>query len=127
VVDAGPPIDGGDAGTKCSQFTVQESEVNDDVANADPIPNETGTYCGSITSAGDVDFITFTLPASLSRLRMGYETTNGAAIQVDATADGEAFPFNGTYLIKPSKPYVLKVSSKNGQLFDYLIKVEITP
>jgi hypothetical protein len=124
--DAGVPIDGGEAGSLCLSNSVQESEDNGTEGTADQMPGESATFCGRISAAGDVDFMTFTLPSDAKTLQMGQNTTNGAAIQIDAFADGEAFAFNGTYPFKPDKPYVVKVSSKTGQTFDYRITVTIT-
>jgi hypothetical protein len=123
--DGGTPIDGGGAGTLCLSGSVQESEDNGTEAAADQMPSESATFCGRISAAGDVDFMKFTLPADARNLSMSQNTTNGAAIQIDAFADGEAFSFSGTYPFKPGKPYVLKISSKNGQTFDYRITVTI--
>jgi len=124
--DGGSPIDGGAAGTLCLEGSVLESEDNNTEATADQLPSQSTSFCGRIADGADVDFATFTLPENATRLEMSYATTNGQAIQIDAFADGVQFPFNGTYEFKPGKPYLLKVSSKNGQTFDYRINVAIT-
>jgi hypothetical protein len=123
--DAGVPVDGGAAGSLCLSGSIQESEDNGTEATANQMPSESATFCGRISAAGDVDFIKFMLPANATSLSMRQNTTNGAATQIEAFADGEAFSFSGTYPFKPGKPYVLKISSKNGNTFDYRIMVMI--
>jgi hypothetical protein len=125
IVDAGPPIDGGDAGTLCGLYSVEETE-SDDTPPGNAIPNTGGSFCGTISSAADVDYMTFTMPDNATKLVMTQTSTNVGAIKVEATADGTPFDFAGVYPIKNGKPYVLKISSATGATFDYVIDVQIT-
>jgi hypothetical protein len=115
----------GGGGSLCQSTSVAESEANNDLASADTMPGQTGTFCGKISSDADVDFVTFTLPANAKSFGMSQNTTSGA-IKIEPSVDGEAFPFSGgKYLFRPGKPYVLKISTTGGAL-DYRISLTIT-
>ncbi|MDF2694960.1 MAG: hypothetical protein K0S65_3343 [Labilithrix sp.] len=123
--DGGGGGNGGGGGSLCQSSSVAESETNNDLASADSMPGQTGTFCGKIGSDADVDFVTFTLPANAKSFGMSQNTTSGA-IKIEPSVEGEAFPFSGgNYLFKPGKPYVLKISTTGGAL-DYRISLTIT-
>ena len=113
----------GDAGAGCLPTSIRESETNNDVASADVMLPQTGTYCGRITPGADADFMTFTMPNVVNTFNFAIEVGN---VKVEPTADGEAFNFNSNnYPFKPGKPYVLKITSNNGNPVDYRIKITI--
>lgn len=115
-----------DAGTLCLPTSIPESESNNDVTTADPLPAQTTTYCGRI-GAGDVDFVTFTMPNQVSTFGFNIDAATSNQLRVEPSADGEPFNFNSNnYPFKPGKPYVLKLSSLGGPL-DYRLKVTINP
>jgi hypothetical protein len=91
-----------------------------------PVTGNEFTYCGTINPGTDVDQLTFTLPATATKLELAQKTTDGS-IKVEGTADGEAFTLGGgTIPFKNGKVYVLKISSSAAKSLDYLITVKIT-
>lgn len=120
--DGGAPVDGGNAGTKCLAGSVQETEDNNAEGQANVLPNTTTSFCGRISAAGDVDFATFTYPASGSNsIGWSFEYTAGS-LKLDITADGVPVSLNDAP--KPGKKYVIKVSSTAGATpSDFIVKV----
>jgi hypothetical protein len=91
------------------------------------MPSETGSFCGTISPGNDVDYVKFILPGAATAFSMRDVSTNGANIQVDATDNGVAFDFGGTYPFDPGHTYELKISGKDHTTaFDYRIEVSIT-
>ncbi len=93
----------------CIAGSVVETESNDTAATANAFPGQTGTFCGSLSSALDTDFITFTLPAGTRGLGYGLKFNSGP---IDATivVNGQAFKLTQAIPLVIGVPYVLKVS-----------------
>lgn len=128
AADGGFGSTAGDAGSRCLPTSIRESETNNDIASADAVPAQTGTYCGRITPGNDADFMVFTMPLQVSTFNLSIDETTSGQIKVEPTADGEAFNFNSNnYPFKPGKPYVLKITSGNQTPLEYRIKVTINP
>ena len=119
--DGGGKVDGGDAGTLCLGGSIQESETNNTVGEADTLPNMTTSFCGHL-EPGDIDYATFTWEAGKNSSR--WDTAfSASAINVEITADGTAATFNTPP--KPGKVYVLKITAAAAT--DYRVQVEMLP
>ncbi|MDB5219060.1 MAG: hypothetical protein JWO86_6987 [Myxococcaceae bacterium] len=115
---------GGPPNPQCEATSIHESGSNDTEATANAIPAATGTYCGSLDSATDVDVVTFTLPLGTKSLGFGL-SYDAQGIEVEGTAGGETFLVGGTPAFKPGQKYVLKVRSTGANSVSYLLSVEI--
>jgi hypothetical protein len=128
--DAGAPAaeagggGGGPPSPQCEATSVQESGSNDTEATANAIPAATGTFCGSLDSATDVDVVSFTLPAGTKSLGFGLAYTQ-LGVVVDGTAGGESFVVGGKPAFKPGQKYVLTVHSSGPTPVSYLLSVDI--
>jgi hypothetical protein len=121
---SGGPDGGPDAGVNqgadvptpiCTAGSVLESESNDTEGTADAI-NFDHAYCGTIGLAGDVDYLTFTLPADAIGFAwrvswLGPPPTLAITSEGVTAAGGEDPPFF------PGKTYVVKVTRSNGGAF----------
>lgn len=115
---------GGPVNPQCQATSVQESGSNDTPDTANAIPAATGTYCGTLDSATDVDFVTFTLPAGTKSLGFGLSYSQ-QGLEVEGTAGGETFTVGGKPAFKPGQKYVLKVHSSGTTPVSYLLSVDI--
>lgn len=127
--DASPAADGGGGGggpinPQCEATSVQESGSNDTADTANAIPAASGTYCGSLDSATDVDFVTFTLPAGTKSLGFGLAYSE-LGVEIEGTAGGETFVVGTKPAFKPGQKYVLKVHSTGPTPVSYLLSVDI--
>ncbi len=95
----------------CAADSVAETETNDTPETANGIPGATGTYCGTLGSATDVDVVTFTAPADFKGLSMKLSSTApGATVTISVnggapvTLGQAAVPAvrNGNYVVKIS-------------------------
>ena len=93
---------GGPPNPQCEATSVHESGSNDTEATANAIPAATGTFCGSLDSATDVDVVSFTLPAGTKSLGFGLAFTQ-LGVVVDGTAGGESFVVGGKPAFKPGQ------------------------
>jgi hypothetical protein len=112
----------------CLADSVHESEANNDVGSANAIPLAVGgstSFCGKIDSPGDVDVITFTLPAGADGIGLhryaDVSSPNSADIKVVAAQDGTEFAINGTYPFQPGKSYTVTVSTTGRAPISYRI------
>jgi hypothetical protein len=128
IVDSGPPIDGGDAGTLCEQGSQMEVEDNGTTGSANTLPSESSTFCGTISPGSDVDYVKFVLPVGATAFGIQDKSTNGAAIKVEPSDNGTPFDLSSsTYPFNIGDTYMLKISSNSATTtFDYRIEVSIT-
>ena len=135
AADGGAPeggdVDGGAAdpgpaapNPMCQPTSVHESGSNDTAATANAIPGASGSFCGSLDSATDVDFVTFTLPANATSLGFGDSYSRGGLV-IDGTAGGESFTVGGKPAFKPGQKYVLQVHTTGDAPVDYVLTVNI--
>jgi len=115
---------GGAINPQCEATSVHESGSNDTPDTANAIPAASGTYCGSLDSATDVDFVTFTLPVGTKSLGFGLAYSQ-MGLEVEGTAGGETFVVGGKPAFKPGQKYVLKVHSSGTTPVSYLLSVDI--
>lgn len=107
----------------CKPGSVQETESNDSAATANALPGQTFSFCGSLSSATDVDFVTFTLPADTKSFSYGVSfNRNGIDASITAGAQGP-FRLNQTVPILPGQKYVVRVAGAQamGYRFDVTI------
>lgn len=130
---SGAPVDGGAAGTLCTTGATPEVEppANDTAATAQVIPATTGTakmsFCGRLSSATDVDFITYTFNTTAAfGLSGGQGTSDATAGQkIEITVDGQTQEFKGNLsIIKPGKPILFKVTGTKA--VDYRFNLDVT-
>jgi hypothetical protein len=114
----------------CLTDSIHESEPNNAVGSANVVPvvvGGTSSFCGRIESAGDVDVITFTLPAGANGIGLhryaDVSSANSADIKVVPAQDGTAFAINGTYPFQPGKTYTVTVSTTGRAPINYRIVV----
>jgi hypothetical protein len=114
---------GGGKNPECLADSVHESESNDTPATANAIPNATGSFCGTLSSATDVDYLSFTLPATATQLGFADEyTLNGVSVEAEVggvTTDLGKAPF------KPGAKYTLKVHTAGKAPVNYRVSVSI--
>jgi hypothetical protein len=116
---------GGPINPQCQATSVHESGSNDTPDTANAIPAATGTFCGTLDSATDVDFVSFTLPAGTKSLGFGLAYTQ-MGLGIEGTAGGETFDVGSKPAFKPGEKYVLKVHSSGATPVSYLLSVDIT-
>lgn len=102
------------AGSTCLDTSVAETEANDTPQTANTMPGATGTFCGTIASATDVDVVTFTAPTDFKGLSLKLATSGaGAVVTVSVNggapvtlAQGTPVPavFGGVYVVEISGP-----------------------
>ena len=130
--EGSPAADGGSGGgggggpinPQCQATSVGESGSNDTPDTANAIPAATGTFCGTLDSATDVDFVSFTLPVGTKSLGFGLAYSQ-LGVEVEGTAGGETFVVGGKPAFKPGEKYVLKVHSSGTTPVSYLLSVDI--
>jgi hypothetical protein len=110
--------------TKCAAGSVAEKEGNNDEASATAMPGATGSACGSLTKADDVDFFSFTMPADKNYLGFGSAFTQ-QGIEFEITVEGKTFKVGDTPEVKPGQKYVVKVHTTGKAPVDYRLDVEI--
>lgn len=128
-VDAGDAGDAGgrDGGSLCQAGSIAEAEPNDSVATENRLPSASSTFCGRI-AAGDLDYVTFTLPPSSPTFSFAiHYTTKGAAAVIDGSIDdGTTFTLDGSNPpVKPGRTYTLAISASAAA--DYELAIDITP
>lgn len=115
---------GGGANPLCAATSVHETEANDSEATANALPNATSSYCGTLSSGTDADFVSFVLPADAKSIGFGAEySLQGLAI--DGTAGGQAFNVGGTPAFKPGQKYVFKIRTTGSAPVNYRFDVTI--
>ena len=117
---------GGDGGANalCAASSVHETEANDSEGTANALPNATSSFCGTLGSGADVDFVSFVLPADAKSIGFGAEySLQGLAI--DGTAGGQAFNVGGTPAFKPGQKYVFKIRTAGAAPVNYRFDVTI--
>lgn len=116
---------GGDGGTECVAGSVAETEGNDTAATANGIPSASGTFCGTLSSATDVDFLSFVLPNDAKGLGFGVSYTRQGLVVTGRVA-GESFAIGGTPAFRPGQTYVLEVRATTGNApISYRVSVDI--
>jgi hypothetical protein len=107
----------------CAAGSLTEVEPNDTAATANVIPGATSTFCGRLPSVGDVDYITFTLPANAKTVWFG-RAWDKAVIGVEVSVDGGTFTVGSPPIFKPGSTYVMKVWIKGpGTATNYTVSV----
>lgn len=129
-VDAGVTDSGAsdrDGGALCQAGSIAEAEPNDSIATENALPSTSSTFCGRI-AAGDLDYVTFTLPPASPTFSFAiHDSTKGGAVVIDGSIDdGTTFKLDGTNPpVKAGRTYTLKVSGSAAA--DYEIAIDITP
>jgi hypothetical protein len=111
---------GGGASSQCQAGSVKEVESNDSAATANAMPAATGSFCGTLGD-GDVDFVTFTLPADAKYLAFGSSWTN--PIQMEVSVGGQKFDVGQTPAFVAGGQYVIKIHAASKA--DYRLELEI--
>jgi hypothetical protein len=107
----------------CKAGSVAETESNDSAAAANAMPGQTFSFCGSLASATDVDFVTFTLPADTRSFSYGVSfNRNGIDATITAGAQG-TFRLNQAVPILPGQKYVVRIAG--AQALGYRFDVNI--
>ena len=115
---------GGGANPLCAAASVHETEANDSEGTANALPNATSSFCGTLGSGADVDFVSFVLPADAKSIGFGAEySLQGLAI--DGTAGGQAFNVGGAAAFKPGQKYVFKIHTTGAAAVNYRFDVTI--
>lgn len=85
----------------------------------------TGSACGSLSTATDVDFFSFVLPTNATYL--GFTTAySQQGIDFELSVEGQTFKLgepNGPF--KPGKTYAVKASTKGKVPASYRLGIEI--
>jgi hypothetical protein len=115
---------GGAINPQCEATSVHESGSNDTAETANAIPAASGTFCGTLDSATDVDFVSFTLPVGTKSLGFGLAYSQ-LGVVVEGTAGGETFVVGAKPAFKPGATYMLKVRSSGTTPVSYLLSVDI--
>ncbi len=115
---------GGGNGSKCPAGAAVEAEDNDTEAKANAMPAATGTFCGTLSAASDVDHVTFTLPADAKTLAFG-SSYSKVGVDFEVAVDGKTFLVGDTPEVKPGKKYVIKAFTVGGAPVDYRLSVTI--
>lgn len=107
----------------CRAGSVAETESNDSATAANPMPGQTFSFCGSLASSADVDFVTFTLPADTRSFSYGVSfNRNGIDATITAGAQG-TFRLNQAVPILPGQKYVVRIAG--AQAMGYRFDVNI--
>ena len=119
IGDPTSPIDT----SMCAASSVVETESNDSAATANAIPAQTGTYCGGVSSAADVDFATFTLPADAKGFSYGIAfNRNGVDATITAGAQGP-FKLSQAIPVLPGQKYVLRVAGAQALAYRFSLNI----
>ena len=122
--DGGDGGGGGGANPLCAATSVHETEANDSEGTANALPNATSSFCGTLSSGADADFVSFVLPADAKSIGFGAEfSLQGLAI--DGTAGGQAFNVGGTPAFKPGQKYVFKIHTAGSAPVQYRFDVTV--
>ncbi len=117
LADAGP----GDP-SLCAGDSVPEAENNDSPALATLMPGQTGSFCGNIGTAVDVDHATFTLPANVRS--MGYGVTfSRPGVDATLSVNGQVFRLNQLIPVIPNGKYTLRVTGPQGLSYRFKLAV----
>lgn len=107
----------------CTAGSVVEVESNDTAATANAIPAQTGTYCGGVASATDVDFATFTLPADAKGFSYGIAfNRSGVDATITAGAQGP-FKLSQAIPVLPGQKYVLRVAGSQALAYRFSLNI----
>ncbi len=115
---------GGGGGSKCVAGSVKEAEANDTPETANALAAATGSFCGSLAKAGDVDHVTFTLPAEAQYLAFGSSFTQGG-LSIEISVGGKKFNVGQAPAFVPGGKYVAKISTSGATPVDYRLDLEI--
>jgi hypothetical protein len=114
----------GAANPLCAPTSIPETEANDSEATANALPSATSSFCGTIGSATDVDFVSFVLPADAKSLGFGAQySLQGLAIE--GTAGGQTFSVGGNPPYKPGQKYVFKIHTTGSAPVSYRFDVTV--
>jgi hypothetical protein len=118
--EAGAPVDN----PLCAPASVREAVGNDSAATANALPGATSSFCGTLGTAADVDFVTFVLPADAKSLGFGAEySAQGLAIK--GTVAGQTFDVGGSPVIKPGQKYVFEIHTSGSSPVSYRFDVSV--
>lgn len=115
---------GAGGGSLCVNGSVKEAEANNTADTANAMPGASGSFCGSLSAAGDVDFVAFTLPANATYLSFGSSFSRGG-LSITVTANGKSFKVGETPAFEPGQKYVAKIETSGSVPADYRLEVEI--
>lgn len=107
----------------CAATSTVETEPNDTAAQANTFAGKTGSFCGSISSALDTDFVTFTLPAGTKGLGYALKFSNGG-IGAVAVVNGQTFPLQNGLPLVVGAPYVVKITSTQPLAYRFELTVQ---
>ena len=116
ATDVQPPADpNAPPSSACLADSVGETEANDTAASANTIPGATGTYCGTISAAADVDFVTFTAPPTFAGISFKLSSSQaGANVQISVNDGAPVTLGQGAAPAVLGGKYVVRVSGTAG-------------
>jgi len=111
--------------SKCAADSFVEKEGNDALDAANVLQNASGSACGKLTAANDVDYFTFTMPADSNYLGFaGAYSQDGVDFEI--TVGDKTFKIGDTPEVRPGSKYTVKVITKSGKVpADYRFDVQI--
>lgn len=115
---------GGAPNAQCAPASVHETEANDSPDTANALPNATSSFCGTLASTADVDFVSFVLPADTKNIGFG-AAYSAQGLAIEGTAGGQTFAIGNTPAFKPGQKYVFKIHTTGGGPVDYRFDVTI--
>jgi hypothetical protein len=115
---------GGGGGALCIAGSVAETEDNNTPEKANALAGVTGTYCGTLSSAADVDYAAFTLPADAKSISFGSDFSK-VGVELDITVGGETFTLGEATIFKPGQRYVVKAYTTGSAPVSYRLSVQI--
>jgi hypothetical protein len=115
---------GGGANPLCAPGSIHETEANDSADTANVLPNATSSFCGTLSSATDADFVSFVLPADTKTIGFGAELS-AKGVSIEGTAGGQTFNVGGTPAFEPGQKYVFEIHGSSGEPVRYRFDVTI--
>ncbi len=111
-----PPADpNAPPSSACLADSVAEAEANDTAADANAIPGATGTFCGTISADADVDFVSFTAPATFAGLSFKLSSSQaGANVQIVVDDGAPVTLGQGAVPAVKGGKYVIRVAGTAG-------------
>lgn len=108
----------------CAATSVVETEGNDSEATANALPNATSSFCGTLSSATDEDFVSFVLPTDTKNIGFG-AAYSLQGVQIEGSAGGQAFNIGGTPAFKLGQKYVFRIHTTGDGPVSYRFDVTI--
>ena len=115
----------GDGGASlCAAGSIPETEPNDTKETANALPGASSTACGALSSATDVDFFSFPLPAAAKSIAFAAAYSQ-AGVDIEFSVGGQTFKLKDPAIFKPGQTYLAKVSTVGKAPATYRLSVTI--